>query len=1215
MGRIRRSRRKVRLLRAVSAVNSKGFVYVADGYARIQKFTSQGQFLSKWQCYDTRDGRFSSISPHGIAMDKEGFVYSVDGGKSCVQKFTSEGRFVGKWGKYGTGDGEFRGPDDIGLDDNGFVYIADRENDRIQKFTSSGQFAGKWGTKGSADGELQISEGTVCSHIAVSREGFVYVADRGNYRIQKFDSEGKFLGKWDCYDADSGKLYKPYGIAVDSSNGFVYVADMTNDRIQKFTLDGNFVSKWGSASANSVVNEGEFLAPEQIAVDAEGFVYVSDRWNNCIQKFTSDGRFVSKIGEFGSVPGKLNSPSFLCVSPAGRIYVSDFKNHRIQVFRKGQPSDKKMKAIVVAGGGPTDQSINYFNSLWEATQMCANFAYRALIYQGFSKESIFYLTSNTALDLDGNGQADDVDGDVSNSNLENALTVWAKDADSLVIYLTDHGGDGLFRMSSRELLTAEYLDSWLDALQADISAEVIVVYDACKSGSFLASLAPPPGKKRIMVSAASAGEPSYFIAQGAVSFSNYFWSHIFNGLSLGNAFSLAKAAMGPPSDFQHPLLDANGNGLGNEAEDLSFVQEVYIGNGVKVQSEAPEIAEISENQTVNGANEALLYASGVSDPDGISRVWAMIRPPNYSAGTAEQPVSELPSIELLPVGNQRYENTYTEFCTQGIYQIDIYAADGLGNMMNPASGTVNVVNPLRRRVILVAGDVSSEMLRAAVEKNMALVYNALIFQGYADEDIYLISPSVIPDVPKTGVLPTMSNLKYAVEEWAAQHTRDVVLYMTGNGEKGIFRLDDTEALRNTELDAWLDRLQESISGKITVIYDASASGSYIASLTPPANKERILISAASGDQPAFYPADGTVSFSRFFWKQVIAGAYLSDAFYWAKQCVRYLSGKYPGVEQVPVLDDNGNGIGNEKSDGYLAENYRIGAGIMLAGDMPFIASVSVGQTLEKETYANIRAGGVSGLASIAKVLAVIIPPTSAGSADLPVLELSYRGEGVYEGTYYHFLDPGEYRIVIYAIDTKGNISMPMETFVRQTQSLQLSVTVEGSANLAVYDAANNECSKDVCHIPQADFTAADSGAQTVSLTPSAEDVYRIVLQGAETGSVDLTVSESLGTNQLFSDKQTLAIKAHQTLVSQVTFSSDMVPSLEEPHIPVSDEGKPLIYDFDADGKIDDSDVERIASHWNTAKGDADYEPFYDLDNDGVVTVKDIMKVSVEMTEP
>ncbi len=76
----------------------------------------------------------------------------------------------------------------------------------------------------------------------------------------------------------------------------------------------------------------------------------------------------------------------------------------------------------------------------------------------------------------------------------------------------------------------------------------------------------------------------------------------------------------------------------------------------------------------------------------------------------------------------------------------------------------------------------------------------------------------------------------------------------------------------------------------------------------------------------------------------------------------------------------------------------------------------------------------------------------------------------------------------------------------------------------------------------------------------------------------------------------------------------MASSFEEPHIPVSDEGKPLVYNFDGSGKIDDSDVERIASHWNTAKGDADYDAFYDLDDDGTVTVKDIMKVTAAMTE-
>ncbi len=188
-----------------------------------------------------------------------------------------------------------------------------------------------------------------------------------------------------------------------------------------------------------------------------------------IQKFTSNGQYITKFGSYGIGPGQFSFPLGLQVTIDGKIYLADTGNNRIQVFRKVETSSKN-KAIVVAGGGAYPG-----NDLWEATQMSANFAYRTLTYQGFTKESIYYLTSDTDLDLDSNGVLDDVDGDATNANLQNAITNWAKDADDVLVYLVDHGGNGSFRMSGNETLTAAQLSAWLDTLQNSITGKVIVV--------------------------------------------------------------------------------------------------------------------------------------------------------------------------------------------------------------------------------------------------------------------------------------------------------------------------------------------------------------------------------------------------------------------------------------------------------------------------------------------------------------------------------------------------------------------------------------------------------------------------------------------------------------------------------------------------------------------------------------------------------------------
>ena len=80
--------------------------------------------------------------------------------------------------------------------------------------------------------------------VAVDSSGNVYVADTGNNRIQKFDSNGTFITKWGSYGRRRRTILYPYGVAVDSS-GNVYVADTINDRIQKFDSNGNIHNQMG----------------------------------------------------------------------------------------------------------------------------------------------------------------------------------------------------------------------------------------------------------------------------------------------------------------------------------------------------------------------------------------------------------------------------------------------------------------------------------------------------------------------------------------------------------------------------------------------------------------------------------------------------------------------------------------------------------------------------------------------------------------------------------------------------------------------------------------------------------------------------------------------------------------------------------------------------------------------------------------------------------
>ncbi len=981
-------------------VDKNGFLYVNADFGKILKYTVDGVFIEAW---------YKDISRE-IAVDSNGYIYLND--YYSILKLAGNGNIIARWESRGAENGKFNEPVGIAVDDSGYVYVAEEGNNRVQKFTSDGQYVTKW-------------EAGIVMAIATDKKDFVYTADGIGGYIKKFSLDGQFVKKWEVPGAyANGYVYfaNPSKISIDN-DGYVYIwLPLQNQwpRITtfKFTADGELVTSWES-SGHPMYQQSLFNP-----LDCFGNYYLVD-YDNFIKKYSNSGQLLATFGGTGVVPGKFIGVYDLSIASNGMIYVVDTANNRVQVFRQVTTSSRN-KAIIVAGGGPYSG-----NDLWDATQMSANFAYRTLTYQGFTKESIHYLTSAN-IDLDDNGVLDDVAGDATNANLQNAITTWALEAEDVIVYLVDHGGTDSFRMSGNETLSAVQLSSWLNTLQNSITGKVIVIYDACESGSFVDDLKPPLGKQRIVISSASPGESAYFVTQGSVSFSNYFWTHIFNGVNIKDAFELTRSAMGYTTAYQHPLLDANGNGTANEAEDLTLVQNAYIGSGTVIFGSAPVIGSVSADPIINNPSSALLYADNVTDADGIARVWAVIRPPDYNQGGSDNPVQDLPSIDLMPVGNDRYEATYNAFNISGTYQIAIYARDRIGNTSIPKITTVSVTNPLRRKAIIVAGGSQADTLWPAIERGAKLAYDALRFQGYKDDDIYFMSPVAFSS--GYDVTSTLSNLQYAVMNWASDNTQDVALYMIGRGNSGVFSISASETLNAAELKTWLDTLQGIIPGAVTVVYDAPLSGSFLPLLkNPPSGKTRILLTSTGAAAPVYFLSDGDISFSRFFWDSVLNGTDLRGAYINAKRAMGFLA---PG--QTPLLDDNGDGV-YTKSDGIIAMNHVLGFGITLAADNPLIGSVSSPQTLTGETSTTIWAKDVTTTGEIASVWAILTPPGGTPfSLSVPITEAQFvqlfynQTNDRYEGAYDGILTSGQYDIAIYAIDQDRNVSVPSATTVTQT---------------------------------------------------------------------------------------------------------------------------------------------------------------------------------------
>jgi tripartite motif-containing protein 71 len=308
------------------AVDNDDNIYVCEG-DRIQKFDSNGNFIRKWGSWGSADGQFSSI--RGCGIDSNNNVYVADAGTNDrIQKFSSDGLFLEKWGSTGTGDGQFDEPMDVAVDTSGNFFVSEDNNKRIQKFDLNGAFITKWGSTGTGDGQFNYP-----SFLKIDN-GTLYVSDVYNDRIQTFDLNGNFLSKWGEFGYNNGEFEMPFGLTV-GTNGKIYIYDYGNNRIEVFNSDRSFYAKWYNSALGS--GNGQFDNPIAVLVDLSDNVYVYDEDNDRIQKFDSDGNFIAKWGEYGDEGGQFYSPCGSCTrgmdyDSQGNIYITDPGNYRIQKF-------------------------------------------------------------------------------------------------------------------------------------------------------------------------------------------------------------------------------------------------------------------------------------------------------------------------------------------------------------------------------------------------------------------------------------------------------------------------------------------------------------------------------------------------------------------------------------------------------------------------------------------------------------------------------------------------------------------------------------------------------------------------------------------------------------------------------------------------------------------------------------------------------------------
>ena len=282
-------------------IDSQDRVYVFNrGKHPMIVFDKDGNFLKSW-------GEGLYPRAHGVTMGPDDSIYLTDDGNHSVRKCNLNGEILmtlgtpGKSSNFMSGE-PFNRCTHVALDpNNGDIYVSDGYgNAKVHKYSPDGKYLFSWGKSGTGPGEFNLVH-----NLATDINGYVYVADRENHRVQIFDKNGNYETQWQ-------NLHRPCGIFIDEKDPQIcYIAELgatmavninypnIGPRVLILDLNGNIIGKLGNESSGEVeeitdtlkvkigLKPTEFTAPHTISVDSFGDIYVGEvSWTNSGQHLT-----------------------------------------------------------------------------------------------------------------------------------------------------------------------------------------------------------------------------------------------------------------------------------------------------------------------------------------------------------------------------------------------------------------------------------------------------------------------------------------------------------------------------------------------------------------------------------------------------------------------------------------------------------------------------------------------------------------------------------------------------------------------------------------------------------------------------------------------------------------------------------------------------------------------------------------------------------------
>lgn len=262
--------------------------------------------------------------PSDVAVSKSGQIYIVDGVNNRVIISDNNGNVLFTFGTKGSNNGQMLYPLGIHVDSAGDIYLADSGNHRVQIFGPDGTYKSQI--------NIPPHEGITSDPTDITVDEStrrLFIVDNNNHHVLVYDlSTFTHLDTYGTPGMDKREFRYPFLISSDT-NGYLYIVDVINTRVQVLTPQGKFVQfvgGWG-------VEKGEFFRPKGVAVDSRNKIYVSDGYMGVIQVFNTTGEFESVLSIDGtSHIKKFNTPVGIHIDNNDRLYVVEMFANRVGVY-------------------------------------------------------------------------------------------------------------------------------------------------------------------------------------------------------------------------------------------------------------------------------------------------------------------------------------------------------------------------------------------------------------------------------------------------------------------------------------------------------------------------------------------------------------------------------------------------------------------------------------------------------------------------------------------------------------------------------------------------------------------------------------------------------------------------------------------------------------------------------------------------------------------